>query len=230
MKVIYFVFGLIILASCSHVNDISIDKIKNEKFYFEFKNAGNNGNVVIDFKENVEPKSDNLIIAAAEIIGDLTVNLGTALSAGYMENKLNNSLRNVGVKDILIDDFRNTLIKFGNIKVSESINDNYKYINTINLEKYEILTNDNGIFLTMEISADIKDRESAKIIWADRESKVIKLDLEDESLRRSGKKINEIKQIIVLALISEDKITNALNNATKSISKEFTDTIIKDLQ
>lgn len=229
-KIILFFVSIALLASCSNVKTFKTVDFKEKKFYFDYKESGNIGNVKIDLNANSHGKKSEtggLISEAIGVVGDIAKEIGTELSSAYMEKKLMTSYQQVDFKKILTGDSKNTLTKYCKIRESNDINDNYDFINTITLERNEILVSNDGVYLLITVNSNIFNRNTSQMVWQEKLARSVRLNLDNSS---SKSNFFGFKHIYDLATISEEKLTKAMGNATKAIAIELSNILTQDIQ
>jgi hypothetical protein len=136
---------------------------------------------------------------------------------------LENILNNLFLKETLTEKFNNALINNGKIKGFSTKLDTSDINLSVLLEEYQILYSREEIVIYMTLKGTLKDSKTDKVIWVDRSSNNIKLDLEIDPQGANNKPKSVYK-------VPEVKILSEFTKATNILSGYLLNVLINDLE
>ena len=228
-KIILAITSLIILASCSGVNNLKDYDLYAKKFYFDETISSDANKVVIDDYDYSQDKSSKS--GSAKVI-DALGSIGTAIGRAIVDNEVRDKLyKNSKPEDVVngvSGGLEKTLVQYMNIKTEDDFRGDYDFIVNTILEELSLKSSGSGIYITIQTTCMITSRKDGKIVWENRESETVKL-RSSSTNNKSDKIFKDIDQLSNLATLSDEEIRTSISNASQEVGRMMAEQLRKDI-
>ncbi|HRP01069.1 MAG TPA: hypothetical protein PLE30_00305 [Candidatus Kapabacteria bacterium] len=223
--------SVIILASCSSVNNLKNYDLHGKKIYFD-EIVGKDANTVrIEEEPNYDNnKSDNKNSTekVLDAIGSIGTSIGKALTESDVRDKLDKNSNPKMVIDAISSGIEKTLVQYLNISAENNINGDYDFIVTTTLEELSLRSGTNGVYISARAMCTITSRKDGKIVWQETETESVKL-RSNSTYGADSKLLKNISQISSLASLSDGEIRNAITNAANEVGRSIANDLREDI-
>jgi hypothetical protein len=217
-----FILPAIIFFGCAHTNELAKYNLTNKNILF--KQCVNPALTRVTVDINTSYESNNPFVVILSDIGSL-------YSEGEIREKIQKAVNADSIVKSISEGLKDGLNTYYRINAVSSLDENPNYILETKLEKFRLSSNSYGIFATVECTALITDRNSAKTVWENTESNSIPLNDviisygETTLVRTTASVINAIR----LMNMTDEEIRTAISYAVKEAGKNQSDQLREDI-
>lgn len=223
--VLVFILNLALI-SCSHTNYIKRYNLRGESIYFEERVTTKATQVVVNsHKKSKEKEKSNL-----DIFKDVAVTIGGMAVSADTEKKLQRAANTRKIAESVSSGIENGLVKYLRVRPVRNLDNRSNYIVTTIIEDCKLVSNKNGIYVSIRSTTQLCSRNSGRIIWenTERESVPLKRSLAGIAERHNNT-LSQITQLAELAALSEEEIASAISAAAIEVGYEMSETLRRDI-
>jgi hypothetical protein len=214
--------SIILINSCSSINNLDKYDLTNSKIYFEEIIPANARNVEVQFEDvDEDEEGENNSKDVKDIFADVASEIASGMTMSKLRDKLQNAVKPDEVINDISKKMENTLIKYYETTATRKINDDYKYMAICTLKELKLVSGSSGTFLRVKSEVQITSRSDGEIVWENAEAENVYLRSNNIEFDDSNdqKRLSNILKTIDLATLSEDEISSAVKSATEEVSR-----------
>ncbi len=221
------IFSILILPAilfigCAHTNELAKYNLMNKNILFKQWVNPALTHVEVDINSSYESSNPFVVILS---------NIGSSYSESLVREKIQNNINADSIVKSISDGLKEGLNTYYRINAVNSLDDNPDYILETKLNKFKLSSNSQGIFVRIDCSALITDRNSAKTVWENQESVSIPLyDVilsygETTQVRTTASVINAVR----LMNMNDEEFRLAIDYAVEEAGKKQSDQLREDI-
>ena len=215
-------FPAVIFIGCAHTNELAKYNLMNKNILFKQWVSPALACVEVDINSSYESSNPFVVILS---------DIGSSYTEGEVREKIQRVVNADSIVHEISDGLKEGLNTYYRINPVSSLEENPNYILETKLQKFRLSSDSYGIYATVECTALITDRNSAKTVWENSESNSIPLNDviisygETTLVRTTASVINAVR----LMNMSDDEIRTAINYAVKESGKKQSDQLREDI-
>jgi len=211
-------------AGCTHTNELAKFNLKASKVFFKNYVSPTAGRVRVDLHAGYGTDAKSLVkIILAET--------GSEIIESGIEEKLKRAVNTDSLVEYISDGIIGGLITYYTIDISEELEPDTRFIAETKLLGFKLVSNSGGVYADVSTEVTITDRNTAKIVWENRESSSIPLYdviidvFGSGTIRTTTSVINAIR----LMNMSEDEMRVMISNASEEAGRKQSETLREDI-
>jgi|GEM_PF-4806291 len=215
----------VVLQSCAGTNKLGKYNLSGENVLFDTYGG--------DAKFRAEFDNDDIDTDSKTV--NVVLNIAKSVATQYVTNAVQEKLYNAAapekVGNAISDELKRTMVKYISIAPVANAEQDYNYIVTTYIEDVILKSNGNGMFLSVNARTEMRKRQTAELIWEDKEYETVPLRsyLDGVDKDNYGDNVSDVMLLSELATMSEERLTNAVMLASKRIGREIAEEFIEDL-
>lgn len=221
LHLLFLVIIASLLYSCGSTNNLSDYKLNQQIVFFDEIDAMTSAQVEIVHSNDGKTGNSDL-----DVLGEIATSIGKAVLTSNTEEKLRKAARPRLVVADISDGVENAMIKYLMIIPSKSLDMDVKFVVTTALEELKILSTTNGVYMCVQATVSITDRQTGGLVWENTEAVNMPI---RSSYDSSNKTASTIAQAADLASLSQEEIEQAVESASNEVGRLMTETLRKDV-
>ncbi|GEM_PF-4225030 len=222
MKRIILILPLLFAISCTHTNELAKYDVDGAKiFTTTFVKPEASVIQITTVTSNQKKEKESVLEQIASSIGS---DLITYEKRRALEKAIDTEM----LIEKVAEGLENSLQAYLNMKSVDALDDSTDFICDIVLEECELVVEQNTVSIKMYSIAEIKERKSGELVWANSENRTNYLNLDFSSSKGNTTEQNLINTIQLL-LVDEAKLVAAVSGAADEIGMEMGETLREDV-
>ena len=229
MKKIQIIMALgliIILASCTHTNNLSQFNLNGQKVFFDNIASARGSATRIYYNEKFDEGKDE----KQQLIEFVATAVGKAILSSETEKKLLAAVDAGELAEKISDGMESSMVKYLMIRPSKSLDAETRFICTTRLRECNIVSSPAGVYVYAKATCEITDRSTGSIVWDNTETERFYI---RRSVAGAVGEINEnagkIAQSIELISVSTEQIKENVHGAASELGYEMAGQLREDI-
>ncbi len=227
MKKIYLttiILTGLLLFGCGHINELAKYNVSGKGFLFrEYTNPAAKTIQVTTENSSNNNKKKNAVLS-------VLTNIGSSIITSDVKDKIQNSINTDTLNSYISNGLKKALITYLNIQPVASLKDNPQFIVETTLNKCELVSMNQGVFVRVHAKSRIINRRNGNIIWENSEYETAPVGKSNYAGNiNSNKNINKAINVIQLAALPKKEIRNVVYQAAITVGIIMGDTLRKDV-
>mgnify|MGYP007030111373 CR=1 FL=1 len=218
-------FLSIILFFGCRTNNLSKFDLNSKKMYFEEIVASGATNIRITYSSDRPPSKDD----PGGIIKDIAKGIGTAFLSADIESKLIRAANPDTIIQAISFGVENALVKYLNVQPQYTLNNESEFVVTTILEKCELVSNPNGIYISVQAEVEITQRGTGELVWENTETNYSPI-RQNYAYGTTSSSVSDVIQATQLATLSEPELRTIINSAAQDVGRKMANTLREDIR
>ncbi len=221
-RIIILILPLLFAISCTHTNELAKYDVDGSKI-FTTTLVKPEARVI-----QITTVTSNQKKEKESILEQIASSIGSDLITYEKKRALEKAINTEMLIEKVADGLENSLQAYLNMKSVDTLGDSTDFICNIVLEKCELIVEQNTVSIKMYSNAEITERKSGELVWANSEYRTNYLNLDFSSNKGNTTEQNLINTIQLL-LVDEAKLVSAVSGAADDIGFKMGETLREDV-